>query len=121
MDKQKEKEWKKRNRRREGGGRGLLIKLGPKGCRCISPPAPESLPVVWLQATSERQRLQVSPLPSQLGALAPWLLEGSEAPDAATRQQGLNVLITAPLQGVGHSAADAVAMFLSHITAFRDE
>lgn len=105
----------------EGGGRGLLIKLGPKGCHCISPPAPERLPAVWLQATSERQRLQVSLLPSQLGALAPWLLEGSEAPDTAIGQQGLNVLVTALLRSVGHSAADAVAVFLSPMTAFRDE
>lgn len=110
-----------KEQKRGRGGRGLLIKLGPEGCHCISPPAPESLPAVWLQATSERQRLQVSLLPSQLGALAPWLLEGSEAPDAVIRQQGLNVLVTALLRGVGHSAADAVAVFLSPMTAFRDE
>lgn len=58
---------------------------------------------------------------SQLGAQAPRLLEGSRAPDAAARQQGLHVRVAVPLRRVGPGAAEAVAMFLSPKTTFRDE
>lgn len=109
----------KRNRRRKKGEAELLIKLGPKGCHCISPPAPKSLCVVWFLAISERQCLQVPVCRSQLGALAPQLLEGRQAPDVATRQQKLHVLVA--VRCVGHGAAEAVAMFLSPMTALRDE